>query len=108
MKQLATFTPEPGLFPTMAHKKGTYSIAPAMDQQTPFPVIVRSQVFPDIHRLKHIIKQAKETGQDWPHVLLNVTTHEAYRPEVEGPLSIFMNIKGKSQCKVDNQMHQID
>ncbi|MGB0522933.1 MAG: helix-turn-helix domain-containing protein [Flammeovirgaceae bacterium] len=40
----------------------------------------------------------------WPSVILNATTQEAYRPNIRGPISIFMNIRGKSRCGVNGRL----
>lgn len=39
----------------------------------------------------------------WPTVLLNTTTKNTAREDIEGPLSIFMNLQGQSIVGVDKQ-----
>lgn len=42
-----------------------------------------------------------ELGKPWPNVVLNVKTKENFRPDVQGPLSIFVNLKGSSLCRIN-------
>ncbi|WP_020527637.1 helix-turn-helix domain-containing protein [Flexithrix dorotheae] len=73
--------------------------------------------FPNLHWLK---KQIQENFNDqlssngrilpqkgWPTVLLNVKTKAAERNQVKGPLSLFMNLKGKSVVQVENKSVEI-
>lgn len=60
--------------------------------------------FPDIVTLKKLIQQNYANKKGWPTAILNVTTKTDYRPDVEGALSIFMNIRGKSHCTVDKRV----
>lgn len=69
--------------------------------------------FPNINWLKRQIKtqfQDKKGPNNlhlpfegWPTVLLNTTTTKAIREDIEGPLSIFMNVKGQSIIGVEKQ-----
>lgn len=69
--------------------------------------------FPNIHWLKRQIQhqfQPKKglRGVDlpfegWPTVLLNTTTQKTAREDIEGPLSIFMNLRGQSIIGVKKQ-----
>lgn len=43
-------------------------------------------------------KQLPQKG--WPTVILNTSTTEVYRPDIRGPISLFMNIEGQSRCAV--------
>ncbi|MBX2844551.1 MAG: AraC family transcriptional regulator [Flammeovirgaceae bacterium] len=73
--------------------------------------------FPNIKWLKKQISEnfndqqasnGRELSQKgWPTVLLNVKTGEAERNNVKGPLSLFLNVRGKSVVQVDNQSVQI-
>ncbi|CAN5446351.1 hypothetical protein BH23BAC1_BH23BAC1_06480 [soil metagenome] len=58
------------------------------------------QEFPDINWLKHQINNEDKSGFKWPNVVLNVASGSIYRPDIKGPLSLFMNINGKSRCSV--------
>ncbi|WP_339792575.1 AraC family transcriptional regulator [uncultured Imperialibacter sp.] len=67
--------------------------------------MIRSD-FPDIKWLKSMVSgQIKVTDPSgklikpkWPNCIINATTSSAYRPDVQGPISIFMNISGNSYC----------
>ncbi len=71
------------------------------------------QDFPNLQWLKKEIEQRFQSRKGWggltletegfPNVIINATTKESYRPDVLGPISLFMNIKGVSNCKVDSQ-----
>ncbi|MCP4439932.1 MAG: helix-turn-helix transcriptional regulator [Aureispira sp.] len=73
--------------------------------------------FPDIHWLKQQIARNFDIQRGWngmvlpspgfPNVILNVSTTQAHRPSVKGPLSLFMNISGHSYCKVDQHQTKI-
>jgi AraC family transcriptional regulator len=64
--------------------------------------------FPDLEWLKKQIEQRFETKQGWPNVILHTKSRQTYRPDIEGTLSLFMNIKGQSRCAVDKQMVNIE
>lgn len=49
-----------------------------------------------------MIKTGNELGKPWPNVVLNVKTKENFRPDVQGPLSIFVNLKGSSLCRINS------
>ena len=69
--------------------------------------------FPNINWLKRQIQhqfQNKEGPnavnlpfEGWPTVLLNTTTPKTVREDIEGPLSIFMNLKGQSIIGVEKR-----
>ncbi len=56
--------------------------------------------FPDLTWLRSQVAVRFEKEQGWPNVVLNVKSTGCYRPDIKGPLSLFMNIKGQSQCGV--------
>ncbi len=64
--------------------------------------------FPNIHFLKRMIAQREDDGIGWPTCILNVKTQQDYRPEVKGPLSLFINLEGRSHCKVGRHEVTID
>jgi AraC family transcriptional regulator len=67
------------------------------------PDIIRNS-FPDLSWLKSRIAGPVPA---WPNVILHVQAAGCYRPDIEGPLSVFMNLKGQSQCAVAGKNHQI-
>ncbi len=67
-----------------------------------------SNEFIEINRLKNLIKQLEEEGQGWPNVILNVKTDCNYRPDVKGPLSLFMNVNGATHCEVNGHRVRVD
>jgi AraC family transcriptional regulator len=69
--------------------------------------MVRNEFLP-IDELKKLIVKKQKNGEGWPTCLLNVATSSEYRPDVDGTLSIFMNLQGKSQCAVNNHTATID
>lgn len=72
--------------------------------------------FPNIHWLKRQIRHQFQTPEGvngmhlpfagWPTVLLNSTTSKAFREDIEGPFSIFMNLKGLSSIRANRK--QVD
>lgn len=42
-------------------------------------------------------------AEGFPGVIIHTTTLEAYRPDITGPVSLFLNLKGRSRCTVDNR-----
>jgi AraC family transcriptional regulator len=67
--------------------------------------IIRNS-FPDLGWLKsRIASWAAQPG--WPNVILHVQAAGCYRPDIEGPLSLFMNLKGQSHCAVEGKNHLI-
>lgn len=76
------------------------------------------RAFPDITWLKKQIDSnfSDQRGpnrmllpeQSWPTVVLNVKTAHATRPDIRGPLSLFINISGKSTLGVDNRRIRVD
>ncbi|MEL6611139.1 MAG: AraC family transcriptional regulator [Bacteroidota bacterium] len=59
--------------------------------------------FPDLAYLKSCIA----ARQAWPTVLLQVKAHEAYRPDVLGPLSLFANVTGASVIRSEGMATRI-
>lgn len=56
--------------------------------------------FPDLHWLK----QAIARRQMWPSVVLNVQpTAIVERPDIAGPLSLFLNLRGESFCTLEGR-----
>lgn len=68
------------------------------------------QQFPDIVWLKDQIKQRFATAgaPGWPNVVLNVAARETYRPNIAGPLTLFMNVRGTSRCTVGRRNVLVD
>ncbi|TDW95829.1 AraC family transcriptional regulator [Dinghuibacter silviterrae] len=74
--------------------------------------------FPDITWLKGQIDRRFENRLGWgncvldtegfPSVIIHTKTRECYRPDVKGPFSFFLNIRGSSICSVDRRASRID
>lgn len=74
--------------------------------------------FPDITWLKSQIAQGFSNRMGWgnlrldregfPSVIIQTTVRECFRPDIEGPFSFFLNIRGNSVCSVDCQATRID
>lgn len=56
--------------------------------------------FPDLDGLKSMIARRRAEGEGWNTVILNVKTRSAERPDVDVPLSLFMNLSGASYCGI--------
>jgi AraC family transcriptional regulator len=75
------------------------------------------QEFPDISWLKNQIDQGFTNKRGWgnycldtegfPSVIIHTHSEECFRPDIKGPISLFLNIQGKSFCKVDGVTRQI-
>lgn len=73
--------------------------------------------FPDLGWLKSQIAHGFDNRLGWgnrcletagfPSVIIHTVTHECYRPDIEGPFSFFLNIRGKSAVTVDGETRQI-
>jgi len=63
--------------------------------------------FPDIKWLKNEINNRFQRKEGWPNVIINTLSNQAYRPDIKGPLSLFMNIKGESACSVGRHFSRI-
>jgi len=44
----------------------------------------------------------------FPSVIIHTSAKEIHRPDITGPLSLFLNIRGTSHCKVDDRTVQIN
>jgi len=74
--------------------------------------------FPDIGWLKSQIAQGFSNRLGWgnlpldkegfPSVIIHTRVRECYRPDVKGPFSFFLNLRGNSYCGVDGQRTLID
>ncbi|WP_431216429.1 hypothetical protein ACQ86N_18505 [Puia sp. P3] len=74
--------------------------------------------FPDIGWLKSQIAQGFSNRLGWgnlpldkegfPSVIIHTRVKECYRPDVKGPFSFFLNIRGTSYCGIDSQKTRID
>ncbi len=75
------------------------------------------QQFPDLLWLKQQIKQrfANRRGpgnlqlesDGFPSVIIHTKTRQARRPDVTGPVSLFLNIKGHSECVIDGRRMRV-
>ncbi|MBV9989635.1 MAG: helix-turn-helix transcriptional regulator [Chitinophagaceae bacterium] len=41
--------------------------------------------------------------EGFPSVVINAKSKETFRPDIAGPLSVFINLQGQSRCKVDGR-----
>ena len=74
--------------------------------------------FPDIGWLKSQIAQGFSNRLGWgnlpldtegfPSVVINTRVSECFRPDIKGPYSFFLNLRGSSSCMVDRQVTRID
>ncbi len=74
--------------------------------------------FPDLLWLKGQIAQKfrdrrgpgnlQLDSEGFPSVVINAKSASAYRPDVMGPISLFLNVKGSSRCKVDGKTAVVD
>ncbi|OQP58296.1 hypothetical protein A3860_08235 [Niastella vici] len=74
--------------------------------------------FPDLGWLKSQIAQGFGNRLGWgnlqldsegfPSVIIHTKVNECYRPDIKGPFSFFLNIKGNSLCSVDRNTTRID
>ncbi len=46
--------------------------------------------------------------EGFPSVIIQTKIRECYRPDIKGPFSFFLNIRGNSLCTVDRQTTRID
>lgn len=57
--------------------------------------------FPDLAWLKGEVARRFTQGQGWPSVIIQARPRQpVHRPDIEGPLSLFMNLSGRSACTV--------
>lgn len=47
-------------------------------------------------------------AEGFPNVIIHTKVRHCYRPEVEGPVSLFVNLRGNSFCTVDRQTTLVD
>jgi AraC family transcriptional regulator len=69
------------------------------------------QEFPDISWLKNQIEQGFSNKRGWgnycldtegfPSVIIHTRPSACFRPDIKGPISLFLNIRGNSLCSVD-------
>ena len=74
--------------------------------------------FPDITWLKGQIARGFSNRLGWgnlpldtggfPSVIIHTTARECFRPDIAGPYSFFLNIRGSSFCSVDQQTTRVD
>jgi AraC family transcriptional regulator len=74
--------------------------------------------FPDLTWLKSQIAQGFGNRLGWgnlpldtegfPSVIIHTKVMECFRPDIKGPFSFFLNIRGNSLCSVDRQTTRID
>jgi AraC family transcriptional regulator len=60
--------------------------------------------FPPVSQLK----AARAAGQPWPTVVIHTLAREEYRPDIEGPLCLFVNLRGKSRTKLGKRWLPLD
>ena len=73
--------------------------------------------FPDLGWLKGQIARGFDNRLGWgshcletagfPSVIIHTISHECYRPDIKGPFSFFLNVRGNSRCTVDGQTSSI-
>jgi AraC family transcriptional regulator len=73
--------------------------------------------FPDLGWLKRQIDQGFRDKKGWgnlrletegfPSVVIYTAAKECYRPDVKGPISLFVNLRGASQCTVEGETRTI-
>jgi AraC family transcriptional regulator len=74
--------------------------------------------FPDLAWLKSQIAHGFSNRLGWgnlpldtdgfPSVIIQTKVRECFRPDIKGPFSFFLNIRGNSFCTVDRQTTRID
>lgn len=60
--------------------------------------------FPPVSQLK----AARAAGQPWCTVVIHTLAREEYRPDIEGPLSLFVNLRGTGRTKLGNRWLSLD
>jgi AraC family transcriptional regulator len=71
------------------------------------------QEFPELNWLKSQIDQRFQQRRGYhnqpldtagfPSVIINTRVHESYRPDITGPISLFLNLAGTSHCFTDGR-----
>jgi AraC family transcriptional regulator len=64
--------------------------------------------FPDLQWLKKQIATEQFTKKGWPNVIIHAQGISDYRPDIKGPLSIFMNVQGESHCGVGKELVRVN
>ena len=74
--------------------------------------------FPDLTWLKSQVSHGFSNRLGWgnlpldtegfPSVIIHTKARECFRPDIKGPFSFFLNIRGNSLCSVDRQTTRID
>jgi AraC family transcriptional regulator len=74
--------------------------------------------FPDLTWLKSQVAQGFNNRLGWgnlpldtegfPSVIIHTKVRECFRPDIKGPFSFFLNVRGNSLCSVDRQTTHID
>jgi AraC family transcriptional regulator len=74
--------------------------------------------FPDITWLKNQVAQGFNNRLGWgnlvldtegfPSVIIHTSVRECFRPDIKGPFSFFLNVRGNSFCSIDRQTTRID
>lgn len=80
--------------------------------------IVILREFPDLGWLKSQIAHGFSNRLGWgnlpldtdgfPSVIIHTRVSECWRPDIKGPYSFFLNLRGNSACRVDKQTTRID
>jgi AraC family transcriptional regulator len=60
--------------------------------------------FPPVSQLK----AARASGQPWPTVVIHTLAREEYRPDIVGPLSLFVNLRGMGRTRLGNRWLELD
>ena len=73
--------------------------------------------FPELNWLKSQIAQGFNNRLGWgnltletegfPSVIIHTVSHACFRPDIKGPFSFFLNIRGSSSCTVDGETRHI-
>ncbi|RYY94659.1 MAG: AraC family transcriptional regulator [Chitinophagaceae bacterium] len=73
--------------------------------------------FPDLDWLKRRIDEGFRSRKGWqdipldtdgfPSVVINSTVREAWRPDIAGPVSLFLNLRGRSRCGVEGRLQEV-
>jgi AraC family transcriptional regulator len=74
--------------------------------------------FPDLTWLKNQVAQGFSNRLGWgnlmldtegfPSVIIHTSVKKCFRPDIKGPVSFFLNIRGNSFCSIDRQTTRID
>jgi AraC family transcriptional regulator len=56
--------------------------------------------FPDLDWLRTAVAERRANGQGWPTIVHHVHAAPQVRNDIDGPLSIFFNLSGRSVCEV--------